>query len=213
MAQVRRNNKTILQGPRNFQDNLWDIDIPIIASPTKQVVNAIIRKDTSKKELADYLYKCCLSPPLSTSRKAINCDHFLTWPDIDDPYIRKYFMEIINTAKGHLDQEMKNLQSTQLTSEQQSDSLPKPDVPNVKKDNTFTIICKQTAFFDLTDRFPHQSTQGNNYLMVTYDYNSNAILVKASPDRGAASITRAWEKTHQRLARVAAAPTQKRILF
>ena len=42
-------------------------------------------------------------------------------------------METINTANGHLDQEMKNLQLNQLTAKQQSDSFPTPDKPNVKK--------------------------------------------------------------------------------
>ena len=71
--------------------------------------NTIIRKDRTKKEVADYLYECCLSPPLPTFRQAIKKGKFLTWPGVDDPYILKYFMETINTAKGHLDQEMKNL--------------------------------------------------------------------------------------------------------
>ena len=42
--------------------------------------------------------------------------------------------------------------------------------------------------------------------MVTYDYDSNAILVQPLPNREAASITKAWETTHARLAKPAAAP-------
>ena len=208
MATVQKNNNTILQGPRNYKDNLWNIQIPIASLPntTTQVVNAIIRKDQSKRELANYLYECCLTPPLSTFRHAITKNNFITWPGMDDPYIRKYFNETINTAKGHLDQEMKNLQSTKLTPDTEKDFFPHADWPNIKQHTTYTVVHKQTAFFDLTGKFPHQSAQGNNYLMVTYDYDSNAILVKPIPNREAASITKAWELNHARLAKVAAAP-------
>ena len=192
-AIIQKDDKTILQGPRNKKDGLWDIEIPLLHLPKtiNQVVNAIIRKDRTKKEVADYLYECCLSPPLSTFRHAIQNGNFVTWPGVDDPYIIKYFMETINTAKGHLDQEMKNLQSTKLTPSAIEDSFPAADKPNIKKYNTFTILVKQTAFFDLTGRFPHQSAQGNNYLMVTYDYDSNAILVQAIATREASAITKA----------------------
>ena len=47
---------------------------------------------------------------------------------------------------------------------------------------------------------------GNNYLMITYDYDSNAILVQPIANREAASITKAWELNHKRLAKVGAAP-------
>ena len=35
------------------------------------------------------------------------------------------------------------------------------------------------AYMDSTGRFPHKSTRGNEYVMVVYDYDSNAILVEA----------------------------------
>ena len=76
-------------------------------------------------------------------------------------------METINTAKGHLDQEMENLQSTKLTDNVTGDTFPLADTPNIKTYNTFTQICKQTAFFDLTGKFLNQSVQGNNYLIIT----------------------------------------------
>ena len=77
-AIVQKDNKTILRGNRNLRDNLWDIQIPFsqLKNSTSQVVNAIIRKDRTKKGLADYLYECCLSPPLSTFRQAIKNNNF-----------------------------------------------------------------------------------------------------------------------------------------
>ena len=66
----------------------------------------------TKMSLAEYLYRCCFSPPLSTFRIAIARAHFLTWPGLQDKNVCKYLEETMSTAKGHLDQEMKNLQST-----------------------------------------------------------------------------------------------------
>ena len=69
----------------------------------------------NKKYLAEFIYKSCFSPPLSTFKKAINNNHFLGWPGIDDPTIKRYLIETMATAKGHLDQEQQNLQSTKPT--------------------------------------------------------------------------------------------------
>ena len=42
---------------------------------------------------------------------------------------------------------------------------------------------KQTAYGDITGQFPYKSSTGNRYIYVLYDYNSNAILVQAIPNR------------------------------
>ena len=77
-ATIIKNNHVLLEGERNYTDRLCDIEKPIIEmkNATKHYVNAIIRKDTSKKELADYLYECCFSPPLSIFKIAINNGNF-----------------------------------------------------------------------------------------------------------------------------------------
>ena len=114
IATIIKNDRVILKGKRNPNDHLWDIELPIVEMKhaTKHYINAIIRKDTTKKDLADCLYQCCFSSPLSTFKVAIDNGNFLTWPGIDDATIKKCLSETMNTAKGHLDQEMKNLQST-----------------------------------------------------------------------------------------------------
>ena len=44
---------------------------------------------------------------------------------------------------------------------------------------------KQTAYGDLTGQFPYNSSTGNKYIYVMYDYDSNAILVQAIQNRQA----------------------------
>ena len=78
-ATIYKNNKVVLSGVRNLQDGLWDIKLPVIhlPKPSRQLLNAIIRKDSSKKCIADYMYKSCFSPPMSTFSKALQRGHFI----------------------------------------------------------------------------------------------------------------------------------------
>jgi hypothetical protein len=64
-----------------------------------------------------------------------------------------------------------------------------------------TIHCKNTAYHDLTGRFPHRSSRGNEYLIVVYDHDSNIILMIAIKNKTGAEIKRGWTSIHARLAR------------
>ena len=46
---------------------------------------------------------------------------------------------------------------------------------------------------NLTGRFPYPSSRGNNYILLAYHYDANAILVTALKNRNATTITLAWE--------------------
>ena len=88
-AHVYKDNNFFLSGDRNPQDGLWEIQFPIVKLPKRshQVINVIIRQDTSNKYLAEYLYKSYLIPLLSTFNKAINNDQFITWPSMNDKIV------------------------------------------------------------------------------------------------------------------------------
>jgi hypothetical protein len=73
----------------------------------------------------------------------------------------------LDSAKGHLDQERKNLQSTRIkletdetnvTDETDEDHFPLSGMPNVKTFEACAILipftAKNTAHHDLTGRFP-----------------------------------------------------------
>ena len=104
-----------------------------------------------------------------------------------------------------MDQERKILQSTKgiispihNNDDDDADFFPVADKPNIKTNNICAIITpfnpKETAYSDLSGRFPFKSSRGNKYLLVVND--SNAILVEALKDRTASAITKAWEKIH-----------------
>ena len=46
---------------------------------------------------------------------------------------------------------------------------------------------------DLTGRFPHCSSRGNEYVLIAHDYDSNGILGTPLKNRQAAIITAAWK--------------------
>jgi hypothetical protein len=77
-------------------------------------------------------------------------------------------------------------------------------MPNVKTFEACAMLipftAKNTAYHDLTGRFPHRSSRGNEYLIVVYDHDSNSILVIALKNKTGAEIKRGWTSIHERLA-------------
>ena len=104
------------------------------------------------------------------------------------------------TNLGHLDQERKNVQSTK-DAVIYEDFFPS-QIP-LKTQNCFFLICqldaKEVAYTDRTGRFPYQSGQGNNYFMICYDFDANAILQQLLKNRETDSLIIAWELLHKRL--------------
>ena len=217
---IFKNDACILSGTRNTTDGLWDIPIPSPTSKQENTLftsthqaNAIILKNQSKTELAQYLYGCCGSPVITTWKKAIKNGNFITWPGIDTISLDRDLPKSIASAKGHLDQERKNLQSTKIppaetnipeqTDESNEDFFPISDLPNVKTFEAcaqiIPFVAKNTAYHDLTGRFPHRSSRGNEYLLIVYDHDSNSILHSPLKNKTGAEIKRGWISIHERL--------------
>ena len=142
----------------------------------------IIRKDKRKSELAEYLHKCAFSPSLSTFQKTIRKGNFVTWPGINEINFKKFIINILPTAKGHLDQERANLQSTKRTDNDDNtdeDYFPMDGMGKKTYENAAMVYPMKPKLLTYSDQigwFPHRSSRGNEYVMVMYDYDSNAIL-------------------------------------
>eukprot|EP00543_Licmophora_paradoxa_P007200 CAMPEP_0202442320 /NCGR_PEP_ID=MMETSP1360-20130828/1777_1 /ASSEMBLY_ACC=CAM_ASM_000848 /TAXON_ID=515479 /ORGANISM="Licmophora paradoxa, Strain CCMP2313" /LENGTH=61 /DNA_ID=CAMNT_0049057657 /DNA_START=43 /DNA_END=225 /DNA_ORIENTATION=+ len=54
-------------------------------------------------------------------------------------------------------------------------------------------------YTDQTGKFITPSSNGNQYLMILYDYDSNAILAQPMKNRTAKTILEAYKKLHARL--------------
>jgi hypothetical protein len=82
-------------------------------------------------------------------KKAISNGNFMSWPGVDTLSIESHLPKrSIASAKGHLDQERKNLQSTRVqlpTDEKDEDEFfPSPDATNVK---SFAACAQVTCSF------------------------------------------------------------------
>ena len=89
-----------------------------------------------------------------------------------------------------------------------NDYFPKFD-ENYKKTNDVCYSMFPTtekAFMDLTGQFPYTSSRGNQYIMIVYHYDSNAILGLPLKNRQAGTITKAWTSLHTQFAQSGVPP-------
>ena len=211
---VKKKQNIILTGKRNNSDGLWDVELsqngtthnsgknmlPLHTQPnaTEYKANVIIRKSQTKLELAQYLHAACWSPPISTFVRAIKNGNFISWPGLTPQLITKHLSASIATAKGHLDQESKNLQSTKIQIKTEEDNTDSNPPQNTKTHNCFALLSEfhdlKKAYLDLPGKFPTKSSRGNQYFLIVYDYDSNAILAKTLKSRQAAEIRNAWQE-------------------
>ena len=148
----------------------------------------------------------------------------LTCPPIDSINFKKLLGAPVATIKGNLDQERKNLQSTKVSplkstkintpQKTTSQSLKLVEILQSDHDNIFppqesqkTYNCiniiiqlpMEKTYTDQTGRFLYQSSRGQNYVMVSYDYDVNSILVHPLKNREVSALTEAWNILHKRL--------------
>ena len=78
-------------------------------------LNVVIRKRELKSDLAAFLHGALFSPVTSTLTKAIDNNHFISWPGLTTKLIKKHLPKSVATAKGHLNEERQHIQSTKPT--------------------------------------------------------------------------------------------------
>ena len=192
-----------LQGHRDRETGLWHI--PLSANQETHCstqANGAIANTNTKQELATFNHGTLFSPRPSTLLRAIKLNYLNTFPGLTGKLIRTYLPKSLATSQGHLKGQQKNIRSTKTVLEEtvpltiSLDIAPAQEPANPKTQTVFlTIIDNKTfarSYSDQTGQFPIQSGRGNNYMFVLYDYDSNAILIKAIPNRRAATIRDAW---------------------
>ena len=212
------NNKEVLTGPRDKRTGLWTVDIPLTKrSPTKPspeieepilVANGVIRAKTTKSDLAQYHYASLGNPATSTLLSAIKKGFLKSFPGLDEELIKKHLPKSIESSMGHLNQSRQNTQSTSVSPvevkiEEHDDDFILPVGPG--KTNEIMAAVHDishrdgAAFGDLAGRYPIPSSKGNNYILVIYSYDSNAILAEPMKTRSKGNILQAYRKIHIKL--------------
>jgi hypothetical protein len=152
------------------------------------------------EELMQFLHAACFSPAPATWIQAIQRGHFTTWPGLTAEAVRKHLPKSIATAKGHMDQTRQNTRTTKTKPALLEENILRPDPVCVDGKATNFVYAAAIAVedrtgqihSDLTGRFPVQSSKGNNYILVVYDYDSNAILSEPMKRRTDAEMLRAY---------------------
>ena len=196
-----KNNEIILTGVRNKTNGLWDVPLQ---PPSQPSMNAIINKKQTHEQLAIFLHQCMFGPIQRTLTQAIKRGNLISFHGIDEINFTKHLPKSMATTFGHLNQERQGLQSTKTSINKILQSNMNDDITNdffpTMQNPTKTYDCmakiidfKTTdkAYMDLPGRFPHRSSRGNEYLLVVYDFDSNAILIEPLHNRQAGVINKA----------------------
>lgn len=190
---------SLLNGYRDFNDRLWHLPL----SKMEQHPNEVPENDYehhschSMRFLATianrvaYYHACMGSPTISTWCDAIEAGHLATFPLLTAAQVRKYAPQSVAMHMGHLDQ----VQSNRLSTKQHSQTSRVLYVGVVEDIRTNTTLHRQgTIYSDTTGRFIVTSSQGNKYILVVFDGDSNYIFAEPIPSRTAAQILKAYTK-------------------
>ena len=111
---ILKNNKVIITGLRN-DNGLWSIPMGTPKLPIPKILpilqaNGMIKLDQIEQELAQCISGICFSPASSTLMRAVR-EKMTSWSGLTTSLIPKHLPKIVETTKGHLDQEANFLQS------------------------------------------------------------------------------------------------------
>jgi len=138
---------------------------------------------------------------MSTWCDAIEAGHLVTFPGLSSAQVRKHFPHCVATYMGHLDQTRQEHFSTKHNSRdlyiKVLDDVQAPTIPHRPS----------TVYSDPTGRFITKSSQGNNYILVIFDTDSNYIFAEPMPSRSANQILQAYDKVHTLLTSRGIRPT------
>ena len=114
--------------------------------------------------------------------------------------VARYYPETTKTPKGHLNQTRKNVRSTKPKA-RPFEKTEAATLRGKKVRDVYTKVydVRNTVFSDQTGKFPTRSKQGNKYIMVMVEIDSNAILVEPIKNRTDAKLTRSYHAMMLRL--------------
>ena len=104
---------------------------------------------------------------------------FATWPGLTASLVRKYYVKNIETAKGNMKADRKNVKST--TKEVKSEMMTSNPTDGTFRENEYyfkTVELTGKIYSDKTIWFLNTSSKGIKYIMIIYDHDSNAIIIR-----------------------------------
>jgi hypothetical protein len=118
---------------------------------------------------------------------------------LNEHSVENYLSKSTSTAKGHLNRERQNDRTTKIKDAQLLDSETGQD-HGIKTQFVYSAtIDAGQIYTDQRGRFPVVSSRGNTYIMILYDYDSNAILAKPIKNRTSSKLLKAFQFMEQEL--------------
>jgi hypothetical protein len=195
---VSKNRKCVMYGSRDPRSRLWRVDLKQ-RFETNQLQYNHAHDNNSQKDLINYLHAACFSRVKSTWITAIKNGHFTSWQGLTKHAVEKKLSKSTSTTKGNLNKKRQNARTTKVKDPKVI--MTEPDLDqgiNTQYVYAATIDAGQ-IYTDQTGRFPVVSSKGNKYIIILYDYDSNAILAQPIKDRTAPELLRAFQVMEQEL--------------
>jgi hypothetical protein len=195
---VSKNGKHVMYGSRYPKSRLWRVNSKQNFE-TENVQCNHAHDNNNQKDLIKYLHAACFSPFKSTWITAIKNGNFSSWSGLTEHAVEKYFSKSTYTTKGHLNQQRQNARTTKIKDTKVI--VTESDIYHGIKTQFIyaaTIDAGQ-IYTDQTGRFSVVSSKGNKYIMILYDYDSNAILAQPIKDRIAPELLKAFKVMEQEL--------------
>ena len=234
-VQVIKDNKIIIEGPRDAETNLWlmPLESNNEHDTTKQTKRPFViqlkhtansaYQQKSASHLQAWHHATLGAPVVTTLIKAIDKNWLTSFPGLTSNGIRKHLPKSIQTTMGHLHKVRKNLRPTdKVTAEEimedeedDPDYLPPREIKNREHIVQVTAInfedLKGISSSDQTGAFPNTSSRGNRYIMVMEDSDSGAILAVAIKSRKKEHLLAGFIKMHNTLKKAGINPVLHRI--
>jgi hypothetical protein len=145
-------------------------------------------------------------PVKQTWLAAINHRAYATWPELTYKLAAKYCPNSDATHCRHMAQPCQHIQSTRLHASTKQLPVDTPEAPNTTPTIEVQFIPINHLFTDDTSWFTPQSCSGNQYIVVAFHSESNAILVRAFQSKHDTHRIAAYQQIHNQLAAQHATP-------
>lgn len=195
---IRTGALHVVTGPRT-SEGLWRLNLQPRAAAHANL--ATLATQTASDRIA-FLHAAAGYPVVSTWLRAITQGFYTTWPGLTTQAVKRHLPKSTITALGHMDQHRANTRSTKTPPPSSSpNDAPARTEPNDRLHYVYADCQPITGqiYSDLPGRFLTPSSRGHNYLLVVYDYDSNAIIAEPMKNRQAATIVAAYKTIHSLL--------------
>jgi hypothetical protein len=220
---VTYKGKTIMTGIQK-SNGLWYVPISpkgkqyFIDDGKQQAVANSAHHQATMPETIKFIHQCLFLPTVDTLCKAINNNQLIGFPSLTAEHVRKYLPESTAAAKGHMNRTRKGIRSTTKQTKEQiakdveeaknrADDIEKDFNPPQVEDAEVELFVnatignqnERTVYTDQTGSMPVPSFHGKRYHFVAYEYQSNAIIVRALKDLSDNSMVEVFKDVYDYL--------------